>query len=291
MNKRSTKWYRKNEAEVMRRLGLKPTKNSGAGWIEKCDGENEHFLCELKSTDHESFSIKQSVLHVLEHHALEAHKIPLFAFQFINRDEVWVAIKEEDIQAYRELIERDVLSKLEEELDSTIENIKNGNVEQNQRKETASILSKCNEISIIMKKRLDKPIDKLYNKGEKERGGSEAVSFMPNTNTDKLFNFTDTNTTEDKLSNLNNNKNNKNNVNNNNLDVNMLDIDVSNTDMLNNSNLNSTNRNSVIKQELNVIDVNKVKHNINARNNYFKQKEQERRKQEQKFRTERRKTK
>ena len=110
MNKRSTKWYRKNEAEVMHRLCLKPTKNSGSGWIEKCDGENRHFLCELKSTDHESFSIKQSVLHVLEHHALEAHKIPLFAFQFINRDEVWVAIKEEDIQAYMELIERDVLS-------------------------------------------------------------------------------------------------------------------------------------------------------------------------------------
>ena len=64
MPKRSTKWYRKNESEVMHRLGLKPTKNSGSGWIEKCDGESRHFLCELKSTDHESFSIKQSVLHI-----------------------------------------------------------------------------------------------------------------------------------------------------------------------------------------------------------------------------------
>lgn len=223
MNKRSTKWYRKNEAEVMHRLGLKPTKNSGAGWIEKCDGENEHFLCELKSTDHESFSIKQSVLHVLEHHALEAHKIPLFAFQFINRDEVWVAIKEEDIQAYKEFIERDVLSKLEEEDSEFLKKYK------------------------ISKKGIDKPLDKSYNKGEKERGGFEAVSFMPNTD--------------------------------------------------DNSN---SNRNSNIKQGINVInginviqgiDANKVKHNINARNNYFKQKEQERRKQEQKFRTERRKTK
>lgn len=223
MNKRSTKWYRKNEAEVMHRLGLKPTKNSGAGWIEKCDGENEHFLCELKSTDHESFSIKQSVLHVLEHHALEAHKIPLFAFQFINRDEVWVAIKEEDIQAYRELIERDVLSKLEEEDSEFLKKYK------------------------IFKKDIDNQSEEEYYKGEKERGGFEAVSFMPNTD--------------------------------------------------DNSN---SNRNSNIKQGINVInginviqgiDVNKVKHNINARNNYFKQKEQERRKQEQKFRTERRKTK
>lgn len=220
MQKRSTKWYRKNEAEVMHRLGLKPTRNSGAGWIEKCDGENEHFLCELKSTDHESFSIKQSVLHVLEHHALEAHKIPLFAFQFINRDEVWVAIKEEDIQAYRELIERDVINKLAEEDEEFLKKYK------------------------ICKKGIDNESEEEYYKGEKERGGSEAVSFMPNT---------------DKLNNLNNS--------------------------------NSTQRNSNTKQSIDVIDVNKVKHNINARNNYFKQKEQERRKQEQKFRTERRKTK
>lgn len=224
MQKRSTKWYRKNEAEVMHRLGLKPTKNSGAGWIEKCDGENEHFLCELKSTDHESFSIKQSVLHVLEHHALEAHKIPLFAFQFINRDEVWVAIKEEDIKSYMELIERHVLNKLEEEDSEFLKKYK------------------------IFKKDIDNQSEEEYYKGEKERGGFEAVSFMPNT---------------DKLNNLDSN----------------------------------SNRNSNIEQGIdviggiNVIDVNKVKHNINARNNYFKQKEQERRKQEQKFRTERRKTK
>lgn len=216
MQKRSTKWYRKNEVEVMHRLGLKPTRNSGAGWIEKCDGEDRHFICELKSTDNESFSIKQSVLHVLEHHALEAHKIPLFAFQFINRDEVWVAIKEEDIQAYRELIERDVLSKLAEENEEFLKKYK------------------------ICKKGIDNQSEEEYYKGEKERGGSEAVSFMPN------------------------------------------------TDKLNSLDSNSTQRNSNIKQS---IDVNKVKHNINARNNYFKQKEQERRKQEQKFRTERRKTK
>ena len=33
MPKRSTRFYRKNEREVMQSLGLKPTKNSGSGWI------------------------------------------------------------------------------------------------------------------------------------------------------------------------------------------------------------------------------------------------------------------
>ena len=56
MNKRSTKWYRKNEAEVMHRLGIYPTINSGAGWIQKEDGESDLFMCQLKSTDNKCIS-------------------------------------------------------------------------------------------------------------------------------------------------------------------------------------------------------------------------------------------
>lgn len=104
MNKRSTKFYRKNEAEVMKRLGFSATINSGAGWIQKEDGESEKLLCQLKSTDKESISIKQHDLHVLEIHASEAHKLPVFAFQFLNREEVWLAIKESDIEAFKALI-------------------------------------------------------------------------------------------------------------------------------------------------------------------------------------------
>lgn len=33
MMKRSTRYYRKNEATVMKQLGFNPTINSGAGWI------------------------------------------------------------------------------------------------------------------------------------------------------------------------------------------------------------------------------------------------------------------
>lgn len=112
MNKRTTKWYRKNEEEVIKRLGLKPTRNSGATWIEKADGQNDDYICELKSTDKESFSVKQSVLHKLEAQAIEAHKLPLFAFQFINTDEVWVAVKESDIEAIRSLIRQQLIDEL-----------------------------------------------------------------------------------------------------------------------------------------------------------------------------------
>lgn len=104
MNKRNTKYYRKNEAEIMKRLGFKQTRNSGAGWIEKADGQSEHCICELKSTDKESFSIKQEYLRMLEYHASVAHKLPVFAFQFLSTDEVWVAIKESDIEAFKKLL-------------------------------------------------------------------------------------------------------------------------------------------------------------------------------------------
>lgn len=102
MNKRSTKFYRKNESEAMKRLGFKPTKNSGAGWIEKADGQNNKYICELKSTDKASFTIKQQVLKELEYHAGVSHKIPVFAFQFLNTDDIWVAIKEEEFREYME---------------------------------------------------------------------------------------------------------------------------------------------------------------------------------------------
>lgn len=156
MNKRTTKWYRKNEEEVIKRLGLKPTRNSGATWIEKTDGQNEHFICELKSTDHESFTIKQSVLHTLEAHAIEAHKIPVFAVQFINHDEVWVALKESDIEAYKLLIRQEVIEEI---------------LNKNAVRKDHSDLCDFNKNEIVLKKVLDKGIDKRYNKGEKERGG------------------------------------------------------------------------------------------------------------------------
>lgn len=116
MGKRSTKWYRKNEAEVMKRLGFKETRNSGATWIEKGDGQNEHCICELKSTDKESYSLKQTTLHVLEAQAIEAHKLPVFALQFINTDEVWLAVKETDIEAFKHLIRASVLEEIEAEI-------------------------------------------------------------------------------------------------------------------------------------------------------------------------------
>lgn len=93
--KRSGKFYRKNEAEVMESLGLKPTKNSGSGWIEKEDGQSEHAICQLKSTDANSIKVNKKDLDVLSYNAAVAHKIPVFAIQFLQSNEVYLIVKPE----------------------------------------------------------------------------------------------------------------------------------------------------------------------------------------------------
>lgn len=105
MQKRSTKFYRKNEEEVMKALGLKPTKNSGAGWIEKEDGQNDYLICQLKSTDHQSISVKQKDIRILEDNANVSHKIPIFAIQFLNTGEVWLMARPEDFTEVAKYIE------------------------------------------------------------------------------------------------------------------------------------------------------------------------------------------
>ena len=105
MSKRSGKWYRNNEKEVMEKLGLTPTPNSGSGWIVKEDGQSEDIICQLKSTDAESIKINLQDLHKLQYNASVAHKVPVFAVQFIKTNEVFLLICPEDLQeAYKGLL-------------------------------------------------------------------------------------------------------------------------------------------------------------------------------------------
>lgn len=93
--KRSGKFYRKNEAEVMESLGLRPTMNSGSGWIEKEDGQSDELICQLKSTDAQSIRIHQKDLHTLEYNASVTKKLPVFAIQFLESNEVYLIVKPE----------------------------------------------------------------------------------------------------------------------------------------------------------------------------------------------------
>jgi hypothetical protein len=98
MSKRATKFYRTNEADVISALGFVPTKNSGAGWVEKEDGQNDYLIAQLKSTDAASISIKQQDIEILEYNAGVAHKIPVFVIQFLNNNDIFVMARPNDLE-------------------------------------------------------------------------------------------------------------------------------------------------------------------------------------------------
>lgn len=103
-NKRTGKFYRKNEKEVMEQLGFTPVPGSGSGWISKEDGENEYALCQLKSTDANSIKINKLDIDKLEYHSMVSHKIPVFAIQFLQTEDIYLLIKPENLQEVQKLI-------------------------------------------------------------------------------------------------------------------------------------------------------------------------------------------
>lgn len=169
MSKRSTKFYKKNEAEVMRRLGFNPTPNSGAGWLIKEDGDNEQAICQLKSTDKQSISIKQNDLHILEKHALESHKLPVFAIQFLNLDEVWIMVKPEHIELLQSLVRGDDIS---ENLPRNIfeENTQNS-IDKTEEKDYNNSVTNKGDIKsrLIAKRKYAEKVDKEREEREKEQ--------------------------------------------------------------------------------------------------------------------------
>jgi len=94
---RSKKFWNKNEKEVMRRLGLKPAIASGAGWIEKEDGENEEYIAQLKSTENMNITVSLKDIKTLIYHANVSHKTPVLVLQFLNECTL-VCFREQDIE-------------------------------------------------------------------------------------------------------------------------------------------------------------------------------------------------
>lgn len=99
MRKRSGKFYRRNEADTMERLGLSPTKNSGSGWVEKEDGYSDAIICQLKSTDAKQITVKLEDLKTLVYNSLVSHKVPVFAIQFLQTDDIWLLVRPGDLKA------------------------------------------------------------------------------------------------------------------------------------------------------------------------------------------------
>lgn len=94
---RTGKFWRRNEREVMELLGLRQVPGSGNGWVAKEDGESEHVLCQLKSTEASSIRVQKQDIDKLEYHALVSKKLPVFAIQFVRSGQVYLLVNPLDL--------------------------------------------------------------------------------------------------------------------------------------------------------------------------------------------------
>jgi hypothetical protein len=105
-------------------LGLVPTKGSGGGWIEKEDGQNDHIIAQLKSTDKESYKLKKLDLERLEYNASVARKVPVFIIQFLQDDTRYALMAIEDIPKINEYLNTgETTNSSDEDLDIVIEEL------------------------------------------------------------------------------------------------------------------------------------------------------------------------
>lgn len=92
--KKTSKFYFKNEKELMRSLGLNPTPGSGNKIIKE-DGQNDKIIAQLKSTEGSQITIKLVDLNTLLYNATITHKLPIFINQFVNGP-ILISCKMED---------------------------------------------------------------------------------------------------------------------------------------------------------------------------------------------------
>lgn len=96
--KRSGRFYRTHEESVMRQLGFEPTKGSGSGWLEKEDGQNEHLIAQLKTTDASQIAVREIDLDRLVQNATVTHKLPVFVIEFLETGNMWLLVRPHEMQ-------------------------------------------------------------------------------------------------------------------------------------------------------------------------------------------------
>lgn len=138
--------------------------------VEKEDGQSEQAICQLKSTDKQSISVKQSDLHILEQHALESHKLPVFAIQFLNLDEVWVMVKPEHIGLLQSLVRgEDISGRLPRNIFEDVEENTQENIDKQQEKDyNYSVTSQQVKKRLIAKQRYSREQARVKEEKQKE---------------------------------------------------------------------------------------------------------------------------
>lgn len=122
----------------MKSLGLKPTKNSGSGWVEKEDGISDAVICQLKSTDKESIKLNKRDIDVLNYNAGVCHKMPVFAVQFLQSNEVYLLVKPDMLTDVAKYIETGTYTSQNDFLDLELSDVEETTVKTKRKIKSSS---------------------------------------------------------------------------------------------------------------------------------------------------------
>lgn len=122
----------------MKSLGLKPTKNSGSGWVEKEDGISDAVICQLKSTDKESIKLNKRDIDVLNYNAGVCHKMPVFAIQFLQSNEVYLLVKPDMLMDVAKYIETGTYTSQNDFLDLDVSDVEETTVKAKRKIKSSS---------------------------------------------------------------------------------------------------------------------------------------------------------
>lgn len=123
----------------MKSLGLKPTKNSGSGWVEKEDGISDAVICQLKSTDKESIKLNKRDIDVLNYNAGVCHKMPVFAIQFLQSNEVYLLVKPDMLTDIAKYIETGTYTSQNDFLDLDVSDVEETTIKTKRKIKSSSI--------------------------------------------------------------------------------------------------------------------------------------------------------
>lgn len=122
----------------MKSLGLKPTKNSGSGWVEKEDGISDAVICQLKSTDKESIKLNKRDIDVLNYNAGVCHKMPVFAIQFLQSNEVYLLVKPDMLTDIAKYIETGTYTSQSDFLDLDVSDVEETTIKTKRKIKSSS---------------------------------------------------------------------------------------------------------------------------------------------------------
>ena len=132
MPRRKSRYWFKNEKDLMKSLGMKGTPGSGNGVVKE-DGQNEHVVAQLKTTEGSSITIKLNDVNTLLRNATIMHKLPIFINQFLMGP-VLISVRLEDLIEVAKYIEtgkhekrfQEIVQICEEEVEIELPIVKKG---------------------------------------------------------------------------------------------------------------------------------------------------------------------